>query len=66
MKEELTKQAEDLIKENPQLINTLARVLSSNIEKAVLEHGRDTIEENIIDDITGLLQDSISDLKINY
>lgn len=66
MKEELTKQAENIIKENPQLINTLARVLNSNIENAVLEHGRDSIEENITDDITGLMLDSISDIKINY
>lgn len=64
MKQELSKDATELIKENPQLINTLARVLQSNIESAVLEHGRDMLEENIIDDITGLMQDAISDTRI--
>lgn len=66
MKTELTEDAKELIKENPQLINTLARVFNSNILDAVLEHGQDMLEENIVDDITGLMQDNISDIKIKY
>lgn len=66
MKQELTQDAKELIKEQPQLINTLARVLNSNIVNAVLEHGQDALEENIIDDITGLMQDNISDIRIKY
>jgi saccharopine dehydrogenase-like NADP-dependent oxidoreductase len=66
MKTELTEDAKELIKENPQLINTLARVFNSNILDAVLEHGQDMLEENIVDDITGLMQDNISDIRIKY
>lgn len=66
MKQELTSDATELIKENPQLINVLAKVLQSNIDDALLEHGRDKLEENIIDDITGLMQDNISDIRIKY
>ena len=66
MRQELTKQAEELIKENPQLLNTLARVLNSNIENAVLEHGKDMLEDNIADDVTGLMQDTLSNIRIKY
>jgi saccharopine dehydrogenase-like NADP-dependent oxidoreductase len=66
MKQELTQDAKELIKEQPQLINTLARVFNSNILDAVLEHGQDMLEENIVDDITGLMQDNISDIRIKY
>jgi flagellar basal body-associated protein FliL len=62
----LTQDAKELIKEQPQLINTLARVFNSNILDAVLEHGQDMLEENIVDDITGLMQDNISDIRIKY
>jgi len=66
MRQELTKQAEEFIKENPQLINTLARVLNSNIESAVLDHGKDMLEDNIADDVTGLMQDTLSNIRIKY
>jgi hypothetical protein len=64
---ELTKEAKELIKDNPQLINTLARILNSNIEDAISKYSRNSLEENIIiDDIKGLMQDSISDIEIKY
>jgi hypothetical protein len=41
-------------------------VLNSNIENAVLEHGKDMLEDNIADDVTGLMQDTLSNIRIKY
>jgi hypothetical protein len=63
---ELTKQAQELIRNNPQLINVLAKKLNSEIEVNVAKYEKNSLEENIVDDITELMLDSISDIEIKY